>query len=63
MSDKDKKLRVTLKRSVIGRPVAQRRVVAALGLRKTNHTVEHIDSPVIRGMVSAVSHLIMLEEV
>ena len=63
MSDKEKKLRVTLKRSVIGRPTAQRRVVAALGLRKTNHTVEHFDTPVIRGMVNAVSHLIMLEEV
>ena len=63
MNAQARKIRVTLKRSLIGRPDAQRKVISALGLKKTNHTVEHFDTPVIRGMVSAISHLISVEEV
>jgi large subunit ribosomal protein L30 len=63
MNAQPKKIRVTLKRSVIGRPDAQRKVVSALGLKKTNHSVEHLDTPVIRGMVGAISHLISVEEI
>jgi large subunit ribosomal protein L30 len=63
MNATNKKLRVTLTRSVLGRPDAQRRVIAALGFKKTNQTIEHFDTPVIRGMVNAVSHLIVVEEV
>jgi len=63
MNATNKKIRVTLNRSVLGRPDAQRRVVAALGFKKTNQTVEHFDTPVIRGMVKVVSHLITVEEV
>jgi large subunit ribosomal protein L30 len=32
-----------------------------LGLRRINHTVEHQDSPVIRGMVNRVRHLVRVE--
>jgi len=60
---KAKTLKVTLTKSVLGRPESQRKVVRALGLRKTNHTVEHIDTPVIRGMLNAVRHLLTVEEV
>jgi len=45
------KLRITWKRSAIGRPEVQKRTVRALGLRKLNQTVEHEDTPQIRGMV------------
>jgi large subunit ribosomal protein L30 len=62
MATEAKKLKVTLTRSVLGRPENQRKVVKALGLRKTNHTVEHVDTPIIRGMLNAVRHLLTDEE-
>jgi len=52
------KLRLTWKKSGIGKPEVQKRTVRALGLRKLNHTVEHNDTPQIRGMVNKVSHLV-----
>lgn len=52
------KLRITWKRSSIGRPEVQKRTVRALGLKKLNQTVEHEDTPQIRGMVNKVSHLV-----
>ncbi len=52
------KLRITWKKSGIGRPEVQKRTVRALGLRKLNHTVEHNDTPQIRGMVHKVRHLV-----
>ena len=56
------KLRITLVNSVIGRPEPQRDTVKALGLRKLNQTVEHEDTPQIRGMINKVSHLVHVEE-
>jgi len=58
-----KKLQITLKRSLIGRPEAQRKVVAALGLRKLNHSVVKEDNAAIRGMVNKVNHLVEVVEV
>ncbi len=57
------KLRITQVRSAIRRPGTQKRVIEALGLRKLNQTVEHNDSPTIRGMVHKVQHLVTVEEV
>ena len=51
-------LRITWKKSGIRKPEKQRRVICALGLRKLNHTVEHNDTPQIRGMVNKVGHLV-----
>ncbi len=51
-------LRITWKKSTIGRPERQERTIRALGLRRLNHTVVHEDSPQIRGMVRAVAHLV-----
>ncbi len=56
------KLKITLVRSLIGRPEDQRAVVRALGLRKLHQTVIHNDSPQINGMVKKVSHLLSVEE-
>jgi large subunit ribosomal protein L30 len=56
-------LRITLVRSVIGRPVDQERTVQSLGLRHVNQTVEREDTPSIRGMVNKVRHLVSVEEV
>jgi large subunit ribosomal protein L30 len=57
------RLRITLVRSLIGRPVDQERTVHSLGLRKVNQTVEREDTPSIRGMVTKVHHLVSVEEV
>lgn len=57
------KLKITLVKSVIGTPEDQRATVKALGLKKTNSTVEQVDNPQIRGMVNKVAHLLKVEEV
>jgi len=57
------KLKVTLVRSMIGRPEKHRRVLKGMGLTKLNRTVELEDTPAIRGMVNKVSHLVKAEEV
>lgn len=62
MAKKDSKIKVTLVRSPIGYSVRQKNTVRALGLRKMGQTVEHSDSPVIRGMIDKVAHLVQIEE-
>jgi len=59
---KGKILRITLERSGIGYSIRQKRTLKALGLRRINQSVEHVDSPVVRGMIDKVSHLIKVEE-
>ena len=58
----DKKVKVTLKRSVIGEKPKTRATVESLGLRKLHQTKEHADSPALRGMLHKVRHLIEVEE-
>jgi len=55
-------LKITLVKSMIGRPEKHRKVLRGMGLTKTNRTVELKDTPSIRGMVHAVSHLVKVEE-
>ena len=62
MADKAKKLRVTYSKSAIGYSVDQKATVTALGLKRLGQTVEHNDSPQVRGMVRKVQHLVKLEE-
>lgn len=50
-------------RSTIGRSKRQRETMVALGLRKMNASVEHEETPQIRGMINKVSHLVTVEEV
>jgi large subunit ribosomal protein L30 len=59
---KETLVQVTLVKSPIGYNISQKRTVRALGLRKMNQTVEHKDSPTLRGMLAKVSHLILVEE-
>lgn len=61
MSAGERRLRVTLVRSLIGRPEAQRRTIRALGLKRLNHSVVHRDTPEIKGMIRKVSHLVRVE--
>lgn len=57
----DKKIKVTLVRSVIGTKEAHRATVRGLGLRRMNSTVEVIDSPEVRGMIRSISYLLRVE--
>lgn len=59
---KERILRITLVKSPIGYPRRQRGTLRALGLRRMHQTVNHKDTPVIRGMIAAVSHLVRVEE-
>jgi large subunit ribosomal protein L30 len=59
----EKVIRVTLVRSPIGYSKRQKATVRALGLRRMHQTVEHADTPVLRGMLAKVSHLVEVEEV
>ena len=58
-----KKLKITQVKSTIDRPKKQKLTIEALGLGKLHRTVEHNDTPQIRGMVSKVSHLVNIEEI
>jgi large subunit ribosomal protein L30 len=57
-----KVLSVTLIKSPIGYNERQKRTVKALGLRKLNQTIEHVDSPALRGMLAKIGHLVRVEE-
>jgi large subunit ribosomal protein L30 len=59
MSDK---IKVTLVKSMIGRPEKHRKILKGLGLTKMNRTVELNDTPSFRGMVNKVVHLVTVEE-
>ena len=55
--------KVTLTKSLIGRPADQRATVKALGLKKTNSQVVKEVTPQIEGMLHKVRHLVKVEEV
>ena len=56
-----KKLKVTLVKSLIGLSPTQKATVKALGLRRMHQTVEHDDTPTIRGMIQAVPFCLEVE--
>ena len=56
-------LKITLKRSVIGRPQSQRKTVQALGLTKINSSVVKPANEAVKGMIKAVSHLVDVKEI
>ncbi len=58
-----KRLRITQIRSAISRRQNQKDTIRSLGIRRLHQTVEHEDTPVIRGMIHTVKHLVRVEEV
>ncbi len=56
-------LRIKLIRSVRGHNPRNRRTVEALGLRKIRQTVDHVDTPAIRGMIHHVKELLEVTQV
>jgi large subunit ribosomal protein L30 len=57
------RLRITQYRSAISRLTSQKQTIRSLGIRKLHQTVEHDDTPQIRGMIATVKHLVRVEEV
>jgi len=55
-------LKITQTKSGIGYPKDQKATLKALGLGKIRRTVEHQDTPQIRGMVFKIKHLLTVEE-
>lgn len=56
-------IRITQRRSQIGCNPKQRATLKAMGLGKINRVIEREDTPIIRGQVAVVSHLVSVEEV
>ena len=56
----DKKIRVTLVKSLIGTKQDHRATVRGLGLRRINHTVELEDTPAVRGMINKIAYLVQV---
>jgi len=63
MSKQSKLLRVTYSASSIGVEVDQKDTVRRLGLKRLGQTVEHQDTPALRGMLHKVRHLVTVEEI
>ncbi|HEY8463913.1 MAG TPA: 50S ribosomal protein L30 [Bacillota bacterium] len=57
-----KNLIITLKHSAIGRSQDQKDTVKALGFKKLNQSLVKADTPVIRGMIKKIEHLVEVKE-
>ena len=57
------RIRVTQVRSLSGRPAKHRRTIEALGLRRNQSSVEHDNTPAIRGMIRQVTHLVSVQDI
>ncbi|MCB4360371.1 MULTISPECIES: 50S ribosomal protein L30 [Azonexaceae] len=57
----DKKIKVTLVKSIIGTKQDHRATVRGLGLRKLNSSAELEDTPAVRGMIQKVQYLVKVE--
>jgi len=57
----DKRVKVTLVKSVIGTKESHRATVRGLGLRRLNSSSELQDTPAVRGMINKVSYLLKCE--
>ena len=57
----DKKIKVTLVKSIIGTKQDHRATVRGLGLRKLNSSSELLDTPSVRGMIHKVQYLVKVE--
>lgn len=55
-------IKVTLKKSGIGRKEYFTKVLKGLGLTKLHKTVVLTDTPEIRGMINKVSHMVVVED-
>ena len=57
------KVKITLTRSLIGRPETQRATVRSPGLRKLNTSVEREMNDALKGQIHKVEHLVKVENI
>ena len=57
-----KKLKITLRKSIIGLSPKQEATVKALGLRRMHQSVSHDDTATVRGMIAAVPHMLEVSD-
>jgi large subunit ribosomal protein L30 len=58
-----KVLRIKLVKSPIGYSKRHKATIQALGLRRMHQSVEHLDTPTLRGMLLKVNHLVTITEI
>jgi large subunit ribosomal protein L30 len=58
----NKKIRVTLVKSLNGRLQSHKDTVRGLGLRRIRHRVELDDTPEIRGMINKIAYMLSVED-
>lgn len=58
----EKKIKITLVKSLIGRKPKHITIAKQLGLGKTNSSVLHNDTPQIRGLVNVINYLLLVQE-
>jgi len=63
MADTNKKVKVTLVKSLIGSVPKNRKIAESMGLRKIGKSVELPDNDSTRGQVRLISHLVKVEEI
>lgn len=56
------KIKITLKKSLIGRQDKHRVIVKTLGLGKVNSSVTLPNNPCVKGMINKVTYLLSTEE-
>ena len=61
MSERVKKIKLTLIKSIIGTKQSHRSTVRGLGLRRVNSCAELEDTPSVRGMINKVNYLVKVE--
>lgn len=59
---KEKTIKITLLRSVIGSSPKQRSTVRSLGFTRRGQTLEKLANPAILGMINRISHMVKVEE-
>jgi len=57
----DKKIKVTLFKSIIGTKGSHRATVRGLGLRRLNSSAMLEDTPAVRGMINKVRYMVKSE--
>ena len=62
-NNQPKKLRITYVKSAIGYSERHKATIRSLGFTRLNQVVEQTDTPVLRGMLAKVNHLVRIEEV
>lgn len=59
----ERRICLTLRRSLIGRPERQRRIVRAFGLRRVGAARVHTLTPAVEGALRKIAHLVQVREV